>query len=449
MKKRIWKRIKKAGTAALAAAIMLGNSALYQGNAEEQAEILFESDAKGEYCEQERVPLEGDGEKENIFTEEEIREEETEDILAGEADSWKDENLLEKEKNQETDIFTAEEENKEEDPGHGEMETEEDFEEEEVPGEENPSETEADKEKTAEFILKVRPETETARAGSRILYRVTVENTGEIPLENLKFQEDIGGEELSGQWETVNGEPLVEERGILLEQGQEKCFYLYISLPESWEKPVDLHLTASARYYSLEGWKELTDRADLTTKVLPLKAEFEVTKTADRSIAAAGDQIFFQICIRNTGERTLHSVLTTEKFQMEGMTARFLEKEGVTLNRDRTKALIKKIDPGYSFSLQAAVTVSEDVGDSELINEVEVTTEETGKRAVSAREKIQIYGKQEEENIEISEEENAEAAAEPISSNPKTGDGSQGEIWVGICLSSLAAAGLLLRKTRR
>jgi LPXTG-motif cell wall-anchored protein len=95
------------------------------------------------------------------------------------------------------------------------------------------------------------------------------------------------------------------------------------------------------------------------------------------------------------------------------------------------------------------VTVTEDVGDSELINEVEVTTEETGKRAVSAREKIQIYGKQEEENIEISEEENAEAAAEPISSNPKTGDGSQGEIWVGICLSSLAAAGLLLRKTRR
>ncbi len=174
-----------------------------------------------------------------------------------------------------------------------------------------------------------------------------------------------------------------------------------------------------------------------------------MTKTADRSIAAAGDQIFFQICIRNTGERTLHSVLTTEKFQMEGMTARFLEKEGVTLNRDRTKALIKKIDPGHSFSLQAAVTVSEDVGDSELINEVEVTTEETGKRAVSAREKIQIYGKQEEENIEISEGEKAEAAAEPISSNPKTGDGSQVEIWVGICLSSLAAAGLLLRKTRR
>ena len=96
-------------------------------------------------------------------------------------------------------FFTAEEENKEEDPGHGEMETEEDFGEEEVPGEENPSETEADKEKTAEFILKVRPETETARAGSRIFYRVTVENTGEIPLENLKFQEDIGGEELSGQ----------------------------------------------------------------------------------------------------------------------------------------------------------------------------------------------------------------------------------------------------------
>lgn len=423
MKKRIWKRTKKAGMAALAAIIMLGNSALYQVNAEEQARILFESDADGEGCEQETVPLEGDGKKENIFTEEEIREEGAEDI------------------------FTAEEENKEEDPGYGELETEEDFGEENVSGGDISSETEANKERAAEFILKVSPETETVRAGSRILYRVTVENTGEIPLENLKFQEDIGDEELSGHWETVNGEPLAEETGTLLELGQEKSFYLYISLPESWAKPVDLQLTASARYYSPEGWKEVINRADLTTKVLPLKAEFEVTKTADRSIAAAGDQVLFQICIRNTGERTLHSVLTTDKFQMEGMKARFLEKEGVTLNKDKTKALIPRIAPGHSFSLQASVTVSENGENRELINEVEVTAEETGTRAVSAREKIQIYGKQEEENIEISAGKQAEAAAEPISSNPQTGDGTQGEAWAAICLFSLAAAAFLLRKT--
>lgn len=429
----------------MAAVIMLGNSVLYQGNAEEEIGILFESGIEGEACEQERVPLEGDEEK-NTFTEE-IKKEGTEDTLEGEADVCKDKNLLEKEKNQETDIFIAEEENKEEDPDPGEIKPEEDFGEEEVPEEDNSSETEADRERAAEFILKVSPETEPVRAGSRILYRVTVENTGEVPLENLKFQEYIGEGELSGHWETVNGESITEEKDILLEQGQEKSFYLYTSLPESWEKPVDLQLTALAGHYSPEGWKEITKKADLTTKVLPLKAAFEVTKTADRSIAAAGDQVLFQICIRNTGERTLHSVLTTEKFQMEGMTARFLEKEGVTLNKDKTKALIPRIAPGHSFSLQASVTVSENGENRELINEVEVTAEETGKRAVFAREKIQIYGKQEEENIEISAGKQAEAAAEPVSSNPQTGDGTQGEAWAAICLFSLAAAAVFLRKT--
>ncbi len=74
-----------------------------------------------------------------------------------------------------------------------------------------------------------------------------------------------------------------------------------------------------------------------------IKAAFEVEKTADRTQAYPGDTITYQICIRNTGERTLHSVLSTERFQNAGILAKFVQKEGVTLSNNGTQALIPQI----------------------------------------------------------------------------------------------------------
>lgn len=81
-----------------------------------------------------------------------------------------------------------------------------------------------------------------------------------------------------------------------------------------------------------------------------LKAAFEVEKTADRKETYPGETITYQICIRNTGERTLHSVLSTERFLNANIQAQFVQKEGVTLNSTRTQALIPQIAPGEAFA---------------------------------------------------------------------------------------------------
>ena len=131
-----------------------------------------------------------------------------------------------------------------------------------------------------------------------------------------------------------------------------------------------------------------------------LQAAFEVTKTADRSMAVPGDEIRFLICIRNTGERTLHSIVTTERFQLGNVPVKFLEKEGVRLNKSKTKAKIEQIAPGEAFGLEAVVTLPEGLEDQNLVNEVSVTTLETGEQTKIAQSEIQVKGA-EEENLNL------------------------------------------------
>ena len=79
--------------------------------------------------------------------------------------------------------------------------------------------------------------------------------------------------------------------------------------------------------------KEISCQTDAQVAVEELKAAFEVEKTADRTQAYPGDTITYQICIRNTGERTLHSVLSTERFQNAGILAKFVQKEGANIKQ--------------------------------------------------------------------------------------------------------------------
>lgn len=64
-----------------------------------------------------------------------------------------------------------------------------------------------------------------------------------------------------------------------------------------------------------------------TSEIEPLKADFSVEKIADRSTAVAGEEISYEIRIQNTGELTLHSLITTERFLKEGIRAEFVEKK--------------------------------------------------------------------------------------------------------------------------
>ena len=179
-----------------------------------------------------------------------------------------------------------------------------------------------------------------------------------------------------------------------------------------------------------------------------LQAAFEVTKTADRSMAVPGDEIRFLICIRNTGERILHSIVTTERFQLGNVPVKFLEKEGVRLNKSKTKAKIEQIAPGEAFGLEAVVTLPEGLEDQNLVNEVSVTTLETGEQTKIAQSEIQVKvaeeEKQEEANADIDGETGSEQAESmPASTHPKTGDPYQPLLWLFMLPGSMLAVGWL------
>ena len=278
------------------------------------------------------------------------------------------------------------------------------------------------KKKTPNFTVNVVTDESTVKAGSDLVYTVTLENTGDVMLKNIQLQALFSNQNLQGEWSGDNLEQL--DVGIRKER------YLTVNLPEEQEVAVSVKILASAEVEMTEADTEdavINRETSLDTKIIPLEASFEVTKTADRSVAVPGDKILFQICIRNTGERTLHSVVTTERFQLGNVPVRFLEKDGVRLNKSKTKAKIEQIAPGEAFGLEAVVTLPESLEDQNLVNEVSVTTLETGEQTKIAQSEIQVKAseeaKQEETTSDIDGATGSEQAESmPASTHPKTGD---------------------------
>lgn len=303
------------------------------------------------------------------------------------------------------------------------------------------------------LLLDLRLLNEKPKAGETLMYEITVENTGRLPLSDFDLNYSFGDSGLKGTWETAedtdgdregNGSQAADSGSISLEKlepGMRKLFYLRLPLLEDREDPVRLKVTAAGEDRLLE------------TDIIPLEADFEVTKTADRTQAVAGDRILFSICIRNTGERTLHSVLTSERLQTEGLRAEFLEQEGAELNPSKTMALIPEILPGQAVSLRAEVALPENVEDQTLINEVSVVTAETGERTVVSSAEVQIYGispsPEPSETAGYLPEQTAVTRAYAPESAPKTGDGSRPVFWFSLAASGAAAGIYLLTEKRR
>ena len=259
----------------------------------------------------------------------------------------------------------------------------------------------------ADLSLSVQAEDDTIKAGSDLVYTITAENTGECDLKDLRISYNFSEKGLSGEWsegaeDAVGNTAYIEK----LEASATKIVYLTVHLPEERTTAVSLALTAAAGKVSGDNdtgeAEEIVKNAELVTQIQALQAAFEVTKTADRSMAVPGDEIRFLICIRNTGERTLHSIVTTERFQLGNVPVRFLEKDGVRLNKSKTKAKIEQIAPGEAFGLEAVVTLPEGLEDQNLVNEVSVTTLETGEQTKIAQSEIQVKAAEEEKQKESS-----------------------------------------------
>ena len=139
-------------------------------------------------------------------------------------------------------------------------------------------------------------------AGEREAFRFLTPDSGSFPARKLR-----------GSGRKRRDLTMQEERSVLsvLEPGQETLLFLTAQLQPEQKEPLTCRVTTS-----VEG--EFSSEAVCESEIEPLKADFSVEKIADRSVAVAGEELFYEIRIKNTGELTLHSLITTERFLKRG-----------------------------------------------------------------------------------------------------------------------------------
>ncbi len=242
------------------------------------------------------------------------------------------------------------------------------------------------------IAAQLQQETKEARAGQELVYILSVQNTGDLSLENIEISGTFSESGMKAGWKQEEGFTVNGMQGIIscLKAGEIRQVRMIVEPTEEQTGEIINTVTVKAKHPGKE--ENIECQKSVKTEITALKAAFEVEKTADRTQAYPGDTITYQICIRNTGERTLHSVLSTERFRNAGIQAKFVQKEGVTLNSSGTQALIPQIAPGEAFVLYATVTVPQYQASQELVNEVTVTSNETGSQAITSQANVKLTG---------------------------------------------------------
>ena len=309
----------------------------------------------------------------------------------------------------------------------------------------------------ADMELSVIAQNKKMKAGQTIRYQVEIANTGKLDLADIRLTSSLSCPKIRQLWEDAEG--LLTEGAVAefaeLKAGESRSFYVQAPLLDEQEKDLEHQVEAEAR---------VKDRADEVIRknastingLEALKADLSVKKTADKETAAPGETVTYQICIVNTGEKTLHSVVGTERFQAAGIHAQFLEQEGVTLNSSRTKAMIQQIPPGEAVSLKAVVKIPRKTADQKLFNQVTVTSQETGERLMEASASVMVKGEvaiTPEEGLPLQGDDQGPASgqiqmARTASTHPKTGDDTRRDLWTLLAVTALVTVlgGIWLRK---
>lgn len=309
----------------------------------------------------------------------------------------------------------------------------------------------------ADMELSVTAQNGKMKAGQTIRYQVEIANTGKLDLADIRLTSSLSCPKIRQMWEDAEG--LLTEGAVAefaeLKAGESRSFYVQAPLLDEQEKDLEHQVEAEAR---VKGRAAEVIRKNATTinSLEALKADLSVKKTADKETAAPGETVTYQICIVNTGEKTLHSVVGTERFQAAGIHAQFLEQEGVTLNSSRTKAMIQQIPPGEAVSLQAVVKIPEKTADQKLFNQVTVTSQETGERSMEASASVIVKGKvtvTPEEMLFVQSDDQDPASgqtqmARAASTHPKTEDDTRTDLWTLLAVTALVTVlgGIWLRK---
>ena len=309
----------------------------------------------------------------------------------------------------------------------------------------------------ADMELSVTAQNEKMKAGQTIRYQVEIANTGKLDLADIRLTSSLSCPKIRQMWEEAEG--LLTEGAVAefaeLKAGESRSFYVQAPLLDEQEKDLEHQVEAEAR---VKGRAAEVIRKNATTinSLEALKADLSVKKTADKETAAPGETVTYQICIVNTGEKTLHSVVGTERFQAAGIHAQFLEQEGVTLNSSRTKAMIQQIPPGEAVSLQAVVKIPERTADQKLFNQVTVTSQETGEQLMEASASVIVKGKitvTPEERLFVQSDDQDPASgqtqmARAASTHPKTEDDTRTDLWTLLAVTAFVTVlgGIWLRK---
>ncbi|WP_270855464.1 DUF7507 domain-containing protein [Blautia massiliensis (ex Durand et al. 2017)] len=309
----------------------------------------------------------------------------------------------------------------------------------------------------ADMELSVTAQNGKMKAGQTIRYQVEIANTGKLDLADIRLTSSLSCPKIRQIWEDAEG--LLTEGAVAefaeLKAGESRSFYVQAPLLDEQEKDLEHQVEAEAR---VKGRAAEVIRKNATTinSLEALKADLSVKKTADKETAAPGETVTYQICIVNTGEKTLHSVVGTERFQAAGIHAQFLEQEGVTLNSSRTKAMIQQIPPGEAVSLQAVVKIPERTADQKLFNQVTVTSQETGERLMEASASVIVKGKitvTPEERLFVQSDDQDPASgqtqmARAASTHPKTEDDTRTDLWTLLAVTAFVTVlgGIWLRK---
>ena len=305
-----------------------------------------------------------------------------------------------------------------------------------------------------DFSVEMEAKEKALYTGKRIHMAVNLTNNGQVPFYKISLQAKVKEQELVPVWEKEPGLEVLESGAVLecLSAGETRTLSFYID-PDMNQKS-NLELFAKT-----ENPVSLEKAAEKQLTLQQGKAAFTVKKTADCDNASPGETVTYQISIHNTGEVTLHSVVTTERFGLAGVTATFQEQRGITLNKSRTQAKIQEIAPGGCVNLKAKVVLPKDLKDQNLMNQIIVVTDETGEEsAVRDQATIRVEDKEKDGNgsgngngggngdgtgIGSGNNDGSTMAA---STSPKTGDTSHKELFQVLILLSFLFSAVAARR---
>ena len=305
-----------------------------------------------------------------------------------------------------------------------------------------------------DFSVEMEAKEKALYTGKRIHMAVNLTNNGQVPFYKISLQAKVKEQELVPVWEKEPGLEVLESGAVLecLSAGETRILSFYID-PDMDQKS-NLELFAKT-----ENPVSLEKAAEKQLTLQQGKASFTVKKTADCDNASPGETVTYQISIHNTGEVTLHSVVTTERFGLAGVTATFQEQRGITLNKSRTQAKIQEIAPGGCVNLKAKVVLPKDLKDQNLMNQIIVVTDETGEEsAVRDQATIRVEDKEKDGNgsgngngggngdgtgIGSGNNDGSTMAA---STSPKTGDTSHKELFQVLILLSFLFSAVAARR---